>query len=170
MTCSLGQAAGTGEWFTRYTGCTIDNTIGNSPTDTYIAALFWWSDWLDFKNSKVSNSGVPSNMQTSPTQVRSPKIPMKPGCNHALTRSSWFKSLIGSAAGLVQGTLFIDVSSLASFRNSEFEGNRAGIGGAVCVRGTGAAEFHNCLFVRNAANSNGGAISFKVKQKTRVQT
>lgn len=68
-----------------------------------------------------------------------------------------------------EGTMFIDVRELAAFSFSTFTGNRAGVGGAVAIRGAGAATFKSCLFRSNAANSLGGAIVFKAVKHLLVE-
>ena len=47
------------------TDCVFDNIAGDHTSNSMIAPLFYWSDYLDFSHTTVSNSGTA--LQTSPT-------------------------------------------------------------------------------------------------------
>jgi hypothetical protein len=130
---NAGARNSTGTWRTSIKDCVYHNTTGDSASNTFIAQLFFWSDYLDFSHTTVSNSGTA--LETSPTE----------------------------------GTIFIDVRSMAAFSFSTFEGNRAGVGGAVAIRGEGAASFQSCIFRDNKANSLGGAIVYKALRSLMVE-
>jgi predicted outer membrane repeat protein len=64
----------------------------------------------------------------------------------------------GNSASGLYGGVYVELASSVSIDSSNFTGNKASFGSALCVQESGSVTVESCSFVENMANSSAGAL------------